>query len=146
MENFGIMLSFPAGIFLGLIYSLIVNAIMAPFRRVARFFIWASCIVLGLLVTEIALLGTFGEADSCLRFGGSAFLNLHAVVLIFSTPALANLLVLPRTIPSAIRYPLAAILCGFLFTGLVLMQFCVFESLYGVDGISGPFSAKPITM
>jgi hypothetical protein len=139
MECFAIVFSFPAGICAGLGYSLILDQIVSRFRRVAKVFVWTSCIVLTGLIIESALLAALG-AVTCRGLLGPAFSGTHLIIFVLGTPALANVLVLPRKIPLLSHWYVAGVLCGFLFTYLVVMQYVVSEALYGINGIEGPFS------
>ena len=142
MENFAIVLSLPAGICAGLGYSLILGRIVFRLRRVAKLFVWTSCIVLMGLIIECALLATVG-AVTCRGLFGPAFYGAHLIIFFLGTPALANVLVLPRRDSVFARWYVAGVLCGFLFTFLVIMQYGVFETLYGVNGVEGPYSQSP---
>jgi hypothetical protein len=111
-------------------------------RRVAGLFVWTSCAVLVGLAIEVLLLTTLG-AVHCRRLLGPAFYAAHSIIFVLGTPALANVLVLPRKIPFLSHWCVAGVLCGFIFTFLVIMQYGVFEALYGVNGIDGPYSQSP---
>lgn len=139
MECFAILLSLPGGICVGLAYSLILDKIVSRLRRVATLFIWSSYVVLTGLAIEVVLLQTLGTVGNRTLLG-PGFCLAHLIVFVLGTPALANVLVLPRRIPFFSRWYVAGVLCGFLFTFLVIMQYVVFEALYGIDGHNGPYS------
>lgn len=139
MENFAILFSFPAGICAGLGYSLILDKVVFRLPAIAEVFFWTSCVVLAGLGIELALLGVVG-AVRCRELLGPAFCVAHVIIFFLGTPALANILVLPRKIPFFGRWYVAGVLCGFLFTFLVILQYDVSETLYGVDGTNGPFA------
>jgi len=139
MENFAILFSFPAGICAGLGYSIILDKVVSKLPAIAELFFWVSCVVLAGLGIELALLGVVG-AVRCRELLGPTFCVAHDIIIIFGTPALANILVLPRKIPFFGRWYVAGVLCGFLFTFLVILQYDVWETLYGVNGTSGPFA------
>jgi hypothetical protein len=139
MECFAILFSFPGGICAGLSYSLILDKLVSRLRPVARLFVGVSCVVLAGLAIEVLLLGTLG-AVRCREFLGPVFYVAHLTIFFLGTPALANVLVLPRKIPFLSRWYVAGVFCGFLFTFLVIMQYVVSEALYGINGVNGPYS------
>lgn len=139
MECFAITLSLPAGLCAGLGYSYFINKFVAQFPRLSKLFVWVSGVVLVGLIIEFVLLITIGAVESR-GLLGPTFSIAHFIIFILGTPALANILVLPQKVPFLGRWYVAGVLCGCLFTVLVIMQYHVAKSLYGIDGVGGPYS------
>src|SRR5262249_3887117 len=98
----------------------------------------ASIFVLALLIVEIILVASMGAVRARAIIGPS-FYVIHLVLFFICTPALANVLVF-RHRKSWYLVPVA---CTALAFFLVLFQYSVSESLYGIDGESGPYSNAP---
>jgi hypothetical protein len=93
---------------------------------------------------EVVLLETLGAVRSR-GIVGPAFYVVHLVFFFLCTPALANVLVLRPARGSLSTWYIAGALCTVLAFILVLLQYDVSESLYGIDGDDGPYSMNLVT-
>jgi hypothetical protein len=141
MELLAIVLSGPVAFVVSLAYALVLTKAVARFPRVSRGICWASAVVLFALAAELVLLLRLGAVGSRGALG-PAFYPAHVLIFLLGTPALANVLVVGRWAIFRRRWYLAAPLCAVLAVGLVLLQYHVSESLYGMDGMGGPYG-KP---
>jgi hypothetical protein len=142
MENFGIILSLPGGLVVGVIYAVIIGALTSNFRWLIKPFVYASIIILLGLLLELGLLATLGAVRSRSSLGPLFALG-HFIIFVFGAPALANLLVVPPRMRYLGHQIVAGIAFGVLFCVLVVLQYCVTDSLYGKNGDTGPFSLLP---
>jgi hypothetical protein len=142
MEIFGILLSIPAAFVLSMLYCLLLAKAVARFDRLA-FWLWnVSFLVLALFGVEVVLLMSLGAVRSR-GILGPGFYVVHLFFFFVCTPALANLLVLRRHGGSPAKWYFAPIPCTVLAFVLVLLQYGVSESLYGINGNDGPYSKPP---
>jgi hypothetical protein len=142
MEGFAIILSLPGGLFIGFIYAIVARALTSEFRWLIKPVLYTSIIILVCLVSELVLLATFGAVRSRSLLG-PPFSLIHFINFVLGAPALANVLVVPRRMYYQGHQIVAGMAFGLMFTILVILQYCVSEALYGVNGDSGPFSLLP---
>jgi hypothetical protein len=139
MELLGIVLSIPVAFVASMLYCLFLARVLLKFERPSRWLRIVSRIVMALFAAELILLVTLGPVRSRGLFG-PAFYVAHVIFFFLGTPALANLLVLrPRPGVLGTWYVAGAICTAFAFF-LVLLQYTVSESLFGIDGENGPYS------
>ena len=138
MELFSIFLSIPITCVASMLYCLFLAQVVSERERPCRWLRLVSWPVLSLFAVELALLVTIGSVRSR-RLLGPGFYVAHLILFIFCTPALANLLVLRRRGVFAEWYTAGALCTLFAFF-LVLLQYGVSESLYGINGDDGPYS------
>jgi hypothetical protein len=112
MEAFGILCSIPVAFVVSAVYCAILAAAIRRYESLRGPLYTASLLVLFVLVCELVLLATRGAVDSR-ALVGPAFYAGHVVCFILGSI--------------------------FAFC-LVLLQYAVFEALYGVDGTNGPCS------
>jgi hypothetical protein len=136
MEMFGILASLPAAFIASGLYCLFLDRFVRKFDWVSKWFRIASYFVLAAFAVEVALLLTLGAVRSR-GLLGPAFSIAHLYVFLLGTPALANLLVLRKRFQA--QFGISILLCTVLAFCLVLMQYGVSESLYGIDGEGGPY-------
>jgi cobalamin synthase len=142
MEIFGILLSIPAAFVLSMLYCLFLAKAITRFDRLV-FWLWnISFLVLALFEVEIVLLMSLGAVRSR-GILGPGFYVVHLFFFFVCTPALANLLVLRRYGGFRAKWYFAPIPCTVLAFVLVLLQYGVSESLYGINGDDGPYSRPP---
>jgi hypothetical protein len=140
MEIFGILLSIPAAFVISMIYCLFVAKVV---MRSSRLISWAriACLaVLLLLIGEVILVASIGAVRSRAVLGPTFFV-VHLILFFVCTPALSNLLVF-RHRERWYFVPFASTVLAFF---LVLFQYSVSESLYGINGDDGPYSSAPGT-
>lgn len=139
MEIFGIILSIPAAFGTSMLYCLFVAKVLSRSERLIPWLRAASRIVLVLLAVEFILVVSFG-AVRCRAFFGPAFYAVHLALFFICIPALANLLVFRHRE----RWYLVPFVCAGFALAIVLFQYSVSESLYGINGDDGPYS-KPLS-
>jgi hypothetical protein len=139
METFGILFSFPGALILITIYRRVLLWASPRFSWIDPLFRLASVAVMSMFAAEMILLATFGTLRSRAMVGPSFYL-FHSLVFFLSPPALANLLVLRKPISWTARGYAVVQLCAALAFFLVVLQYDVYETLYGIDGIGGPYS------
>ena len=144
MELLGVMLSVPLAFACCMLYCLMLAKLISRSQRLAYILKLLSILVLTVFVVEIVLLVTMGPVQSR-GILGPGFYVTHVILFFLGPPALANLLVL-RAGPQVYRkWYIAGILCTAFAFFLVLLQYTVSESLYGIDGEGGPYSSTPHT-
>jgi hypothetical protein len=140
MEIFGIFLSIPAAFIISMFYCLFVAKVVSRSGRLISWLRIVSQIVLVLLVAEVMLVASIGSVRSRAVLG-PGFYVIHLALFFVATPALANLLVLRHRE----RWYFVPFACAGLTLFLVLFQYGVSESLYGINGDDGPYSNAPST-
>lgn len=139
METFGILFTIPGAFFASALYRVVLVMARSRWIWIKPLFLPASYVVLIAILAEWTLLGFRGPIEARVLLGAE-FYNVHLLLLLFGTPALINALVLPtpqrRWAQWCYTLPLATALAFV----LVVQQYSVFESLYGIDGADGPFS------
>lgn len=88
----------------------------------------ASTTILGLFATEILLLATIGAMRSQ-EIIGSVFYTLHLLIFFLGVPSLANVLVFQ----ARLRTTFTIALCTAFAFVLVLLQYGITETLYGIE-------------
>jgi hypothetical protein len=139
MELFGIVLSVPVAFVCSMLYCLLLVKVVAKSKQISQFLRVVSTLVLGLFLVELVLLITLGSVRSRGLIGPS-FYVVHTVLFFLGTPALANVLILRRSDGLFRRWYVTGIICTAFAFFLVLLQYSVSESLYGIDGDNGPYS------
>jgi hypothetical protein len=139
MELFGIALSIPVAFVASMIYCLFLSRVAFRFTRVCRWLRLTSLLIVILFAIELVLLMSLGAVRSRGVLGPSFYI-VHIVLFFVGPPALANLLVLPRRTGVSAEWYVAGVLCTVFAFCLVLLQYSVSESLYGIDGDNGPYS------
>lgn len=140
MEIFGIILSIPAAFVISMLYCLFVAKVLSRSDRLISWLRIASMIVLVLLAAEVILVASVGSVRSRAILG-PGFYVVHLALFFLATPALANLLVFRHRK----RWYFVPFACAGLALCLVLFQYGVSESLYGINGDDGPYSKNPST-
>jgi len=139
VELFGIVFSIPVAFVVSMAYCAVLAHVIRRLDRL-RGWLYATLLVVLLgFLSEVILLATLGAVGSR-AFVGPAFYVAHTVFFFFGTPALANVLLLPKREPILRRWYVAGFLCTAFAFCLVLLQYGVSEALYGVDGTNGPYS------
>jgi len=132
-------MSLPVSFVASTVYRAVLVKMAARVPGISPVLTIASCLVLGLLVAE-----TFGliwlGALRCRQLIGPAYEVGTVPVLILGAPALVNLLVL-RTWGQTLPWPVVGFLGALLAMGSFAMRLNVVETLYGVDGVGGPYSS-----
>jgi hypothetical protein len=141
MELLGMALSIPVAFVASSLYFILLVKIVSKSDRLSRALRIASYIVLTLFAIELLLLLTFGSVRSR-AFLGPGFFVAHILIFFAGTPAFANILVLRSKRGVFANWYVVAVLCTLFAFCLVLLQYTVSESLYGIDGDDGPYSEQ----
>ena len=141
MELFGLMCSVPAAFAASAIYFFVLRWLLRRLPWIKTVLVPGSTLVLVGLAVEWILLGTIGTLRSRAAIG-PLFFPLHTVLFFLSVPALANLLIVKRDPRERELWAEVAILCSVLAFPVVLIQYSVSETLYGINGTEGPYSAE----
>jgi hypothetical protein len=163
LENFGILCSVPVALLTCMAYCRLLakvvrrlerarrwharrrrdQPLLAEFvrrlERVRRLLYWASFVILGLFLVELVLLSKLGAVHSRAVIGPGFYVG-HVLVFFLGPPALANALVLRENGTFVARWYFAGAICTIFAFYLVLLQYDVSESLYGLNGTDGPYS------
>lgn len=134
----------PAAFVASSIYSSLLTRLLARWPQLKRSLFVASIIALGALAIEVILVTVLGAVRSR-ELLGPIFYVVHLALFLLSIPSLATLLVIigwervgwERWLS---KWQVVASLCAVFALGVVLLQYFVTESLYGIDGTNGPFS------
>lgn len=139
MELFGIVLSIPGAFIACGLYRFALLFVRLRWPWISQVFLPASYAVFAAVVAEWLLLATRGSVGARVLVGSHYYL-VHSLIFFLGTPALLNVLVLPNPVKRRARWWFAVPLCTSLAFILVLQQYVVSESLYGIEGHDGPFS------
>jgi hypothetical protein len=130
MELFGIFLSVPVALGCSALYCLLAEKLIKKFIRLSYLLRILSVIVLGLFVIEIVLLVSLGATRSQ-RILGPGFYIAHLTIFFLGPPALANMLILRKG--AGLKWYATGFLCTLFAFCLVLIQYSVSESLFGIE-------------
>jgi hypothetical protein len=140
METCGILLAFPVVAVASLAYAVLARYLLSRNAVLARLLVGISGGVLLLTATElivVALKGIVGGRATI----GPLFEVLHAVVFFLTPPAVANMFVLTGKRRCA-ALPIVAVVTFIVAISLVFWNIHVSETLYGVDGVGGPYGTR----
>jgi hypothetical protein len=104
----------------------------AKYEQPSRWLRVTSCLVLASFAGELALLVSLGSVRSRSLLG-PGFYVAHVILFFLGPPALANLLVLRAQNGFFAKWYVAGALCTVFAFFLVLLQYTVSESLYGIE-------------
>ena len=142
MELFGIIGSVPVALTCCMLYCLLVVKVISKLRQLGYVLKLVSIMVLAAFIVEIVFLITIGSVRSR-AFFGPGFYVTHIILFFLGPPALANVLLLRAGPRMGRQWYTAGFLCTAFAFILVLLQYTVSESLYGIDGEGGPYSSAP---
>ena len=131
MELVGIALSIPIAFVASALYCLLLSRVVIKFERPIRYLRAGSYGVLALFAVELLLLNTLGSVRSSALIGRGFYVT-HLVIFFCGPPALANLLVLRKRSKESFAW-YAVFACTVFAFLLVLLQYDVSESLYGIE-------------
>lgn len=141
MELLGIALSIPVAFVASSLYFVLLVKIVSRSTRLSRALRIASYIALTLFAIELLLLLSLGSVRSRALLGPGFFVA-HLLIFFAGVPALANVLVLRSNRGVFANWYVVAAICTLLAFSLVLLQYTVSESLFGIDGDDGPYSEQ----
>ena len=137
MEAFGIALSLMGGVVAAPAFCYALLKLVRPHRAIATIGFSAALAVVALFAVEILLVSVRGVLATRALIG-PVFFPLHALLTLGIAPACACGLLLGRR-SMARWWPVAAALCWCIGAAAIFYQYDVAETLYGTDGIGGPY-------
>jgi len=138
MELFGIILSVPMAFVASSIYSVIIKKLTMKWKILTIPILWISIIILSLIIMEFFCVITFGTIK-LREIIGQSYYPIHAFLFFLALPSLVNVMRLQKRINFMSKWYVIGVTCAFFGLCIVLMQYTVSESLYGIDGIGGPY-------
>lgn len=138
MELFGILIAAVLGLVVSPLYCIFVERVILRINVLSRLLWWISSVIIVLFITEICLVLIFGPVE-LRRIVGCWFFTIHSVLFLAIAPAIGAFLLLTRKVNKFIKWYVAAPICWITGIAAILYQFFIAESLYGVDGIGGPY-------
>ena len=132
MELYGIALSVPMSFVASIIYSLIVGKITSLWIFLSRPLIWISSLVLVLGVLEVVAVLTLGVVD-LQDIVGTQYYRLHLTLFFLVSPSIVNIMKIQQAIPLFRKWYVIGTACSILTLCIVLLQYHVSESLFGIN-------------
>lgn len=132
MELFGIALSIPVALVASALYCFFLDRVVLKFDGPRRWLLFTSYFVLAFFAAELVMLFSLGAVRSSAILGPS-FYAVHLTLFFLGVPSLANFLLLRRHHRFVDTWHVAAALCAVFAFFLVLLQYSVSESLYGIE-------------
>jgi hypothetical protein len=141
MESFALMLSVPASFIATIIYISILHILKTYIPRwsiISNYIFYASLGIIVTFVTEFIGVSTWGAIN--LRvYIGPVYYCVHLILFFLVIPSLANVLQLQKKVSFFSNWVVTAFICAVLALFVALLQYDVTETLYGIDGMKGPF-------
>jgi hypothetical protein len=132
MESLGIALALLGGIVAAPVFCFVLVKLIRPFGPAASFSFWAAAVALALFAIELLFVSLWGVLGTRERIGPT-FFPIHALLTLGLAPACACALLLGR------RSLAVAVFCWFVGAAAIFYQYDVAETLYGIDGVGGPY-------
>jgi hypothetical protein len=141
VEALGLLIAFPAVLFANLGYAFFAQALLRRQPTLRPWLLLASVAVIALVAADVVLVSIIGAFSTRVTIG-PVYWKLHLLGVTLGAPALANLLLRNAGRPSTPRWfvLLVAGVCFGVGICLVLFNVAVGESLFGPDGVGGPFA------
>jgi hypothetical protein len=132
MELFGIALSVPVAFVASMLYCFLLDRVVLKLEGPRRWLLFTSYFVLVVFGAELVMLLTLGAVRSGAILG-RIFYVVHLILFFLGVPSLANVLLLRQRRRFVDRWYVAGVLCTVFAFFLVLLQYSVSESLYGIE-------------
>ncbi len=71
---------------------------------------------------------------------GSLYYPVHLLLFFLIVPSIVNVMRIQKRTAFVSKWYVIGPVCALLGLGIVLFQAVVFEALFGIDGMSGPYS------
>lgn len=141
MEIVGIILSIPMAFITSSIYSILIKKIINKWKPLAKPVFWISALILSLVCLEflgVIIMGTLTLRQEL----GQLYYPIHSCLFILTLPSLVNIMVIQKRIHFLSKWYTIGVICALFGLSVVILQYSVSETLYGIDGTSGPYSHK----
>ncbi len=138
METLGIALYLMGGVVAAPVFCYALVRLVRPQKAIASWLFTFAVTMVLLFAVELLLVSIRGVVGTRALIG-PAFFPLHALLTLGLAPACAGALLLGRR-SIARWWPVAATLCWFIGAAAIFYQYDVAETLYGIDGIGGPYT------
>ena len=137
METLGIALYLMGGAVAAPVFCYALVKLVRPQKAIASWLFTSAVVMVLLFAVELFAVSIRGVLGTRALIG-PAFFPLHALLTLGLAPACAGALLLGRR-SIAHWWPLAAVFCWFLEAAAIFYQYDVAETLYGIDGVGGPY-------
>lgn len=139
MELCGIAIAAFLGLFLAPLYCLLLEKIIARFKHISQFLFWVSCLFILLFTLEYIFVLQNGPVETRNNFG-KWFFTVHALITFAIAPSAGASLLLNNVTKGSLKWYFVAPICWLIGITAIFYQYYIAESLYGPDGIGGPFT------
>jgi hypothetical protein len=144
MELFGIALWILGGIVAAPLFCYGVVHFIKPKQYLSSAIFYVAMLGTALFAIDLVLVGVLGSVGAR-ALVGPVYFPFHALVTLLSAGSLACTLLLgPWRLSS--RWLTIAAVCWAVGVFAILFQYNVSETLYGVDGLGGPYSESSSQM
>jgi hypothetical protein len=137
METLGIALALLGGIVAAPTFCFVLVKLVRRFPPIAILGFWVAAASVALFSVELILVSVWGVLGTRQHLG-PAFFPVHALLTLGLAPACACALLLGKR-SLARWWPVVAALCWLVGAASIFYQYDVAETLYGIDGIEGPY-------
>jgi hypothetical protein len=138
VETLAIALYSLGGLVAAPVFCLCLVKIIRKAPLVATMLWYGSVSVLWLAACEVVLVAIVGSIGAR-KLLGPGFVVAHVLLVFTAAPALACALLLGRW-HLARWWPVVAVVCWLVGVAAIFYQYNVMESLYGIDGVGGPYA------
>jgi hypothetical protein len=138
METLGIALYLLGGVVAAPVFCYALVKLVRPQKAIAAWLFTSSVTTVLLFAVELLVVSIRGILGTRALIG-AAFFPVHAFLTLGLAPACAGALLLGRR-SIARWWPAAAALCWFIGAAAIFYQYDIAETLYGIDGIGGPYA------
>jgi hypothetical protein len=135
MEMFAILFAGCFGLVAAPVYCFVVARFVRPHRVLNPFGFWGSVTAIAAFSVELLLVSSHGVIGTR-ELVGIRFFSVHCLLTIAAAPALGCIFLLGRP---RFPWPVVAVVCWVAGIAALLYQFHVGETLYGIDGVGGPY-------
>jgi hypothetical protein len=139
MELFGILLSAPFLFVISIVYAVLIRKVTDRWVILTKPILWMSSGIMVLFAIEAIAVVSAGTIE-VRKAVGSLYYPVHLLLFFLTVPSIVNVMRLQRRIALVSKWYVIAPVCALLGLGIVLFQYVVSEALFGIDGMSGPYS------
>ena len=139
MQAFGMAIELLLGLVAAPVFCFALARFIRPFAALAAWGFWIAVPLVVLFALDLTLVVTCGALGTRALVGPGFFLS-HTVLSVAIGPSVACVALLSRR-GHPRRWPLVAVVCWFAGACGIFYQYDVAETLYGVDGVGGPYQS-----